>query len=341
MSSPVTTHLVMGFLGTGKTTLLRHLLANKPEHERWAILVNEFGEVGIDGALLTEQGAMIKEVPGGCLCCVSGLPFQIGLNALLHKAKPDRLFIEPSGLGHPSQILQTLTAEHYQDVLQLGATFCVVDPRQFAQARYQEHDTYQDQLALADVIVINKADVSTPEQVSHLQEAIKQGLFDGQPAQQSVTVSQGQLDLNWLHATHSQARKAAAPAAHAANSPRPLIASPEPRLSRAQPWRRYSNLGQDHYSIGWRFLDEVCFDLSAVDAFCRAQNVARLKAVLRTADGWRAFNKVDEQLTIYRIAAQKEGRIELIDTAPLYAQQLHKELIKTVTQLSAVSCQFR
>ncbi|MBU3825669.1 MAG: GTP-binding protein, partial [Candidatus Oceanisphaera merdipullorum] len=90
MSTAVITHLVMGFLGTGKTTLLRHLLANKPEHERWAILVNEFGEVGIDGALLTEQGATIKEIPGGCLCCVSGLPFQIGLNALLHKAKPDR-----------------------------------------------------------------------------------------------------------------------------------------------------------------------------------------------------------------------------------------------------------
>lgn len=333
MITPVTTHLVMGFLGTGKTTLLRHLLANKPEHERWAILVNEFGEVGIDGALLTEQGAMIKEIPGGCLCCVSGLPFQIGLNALLHKAKPDRLFIEPSGLGHPSQILKTLTAEHYQDVLQLGATFCVVDPHQWANARYQTHETYQDQLALADVIVINKADISAPEQVASVAAAIKQGLFNGQPAQQSVITSQGQLDLNWLQTKHSTERKATAPAAHAANNQRPLIASSEPRLSRAQPWRRYSNLGQDHYSIGWRFLDEVCFDLSAVEDFCRAHNVARLKAVLPTADGWRAFNKVDEQLSVYRIAAQKEGRIELIDTAPLHAQQLHKELMNTVNSL--------
>ena len=329
MSTAVTTHLIMGFLGTGKTTLLRHLLANKPEHERWAILVNEFGEVGIDGALLTEQGAMIKEVPGGCLCCVSGLPFQIGLNALLHKAKPDRLFIEPSGLGHPSQILKTLTNEHYQDVLRLGATFCVVDPRQWADARYQTHETYQDQLALADVIVINKADLSSPEQVANLAAAITKGLFTDQAPQQVTTVSQGQLDHDWLSAPHNTERQAASPQAHANNIARPLIAKSEPRLSRAQPWRRYSNLGQDHYSVGWRFLDAVCFDLSKVEAFCRSLKVARLKAVLPTADGWWAFNMVDELLSVYRIAPQTEGRLELIDLDPLPAQLLQKQLLAT------------
>ena len=329
MSTPVITHLVMGFLGTGKTTLLRHLLANKPKHERWAILVNEFGEVGIDGALLTEQGAMIKEVPGGCLCCVSGLPFQIGLNALLHKAKPDRLFIEPSGLGHPSQILKTLTNEHYQEVLQLGATFCVLDPRQWAQARYREHDTYQDQLALADVLVLNKADLSTPAQIASLESAIQTGLFAGQAPQQYVTVSQGQLDIDWLQAPHNSQRQAARPQAHASNSPRPLVASPQPRLSRAQPYRRYSNLGQDHYSVGWRFLAELHFDLPSVEAFCRSLKVARLKAVLPTQDGWWAFNMVDEQLSIYRLAPQTEGRFELIDLEPLPAQLLQKQLLAT------------
>ena len=80
-------NLITGFLGSGKTTTLRHLLANKPENEKWAVLVNEFGEIGIDGALLADTGAVLKEIPGGCMCCVNGLPMQVGLNMLLQQAK--------------------------------------------------------------------------------------------------------------------------------------------------------------------------------------------------------------------------------------------------------------
>lgn len=70
-------NLITGFLGSGKTTTLLHLLAQKPQGEKWAVLVNEFGEVGIDGALLAESGAVLKEIPGGCMCCVNGLPMQV------------------------------------------------------------------------------------------------------------------------------------------------------------------------------------------------------------------------------------------------------------------------
>lgn len=98
------TNLITGFLGSGKTTSILHLLANKDPAEKWAVLVNEFGEVGIDGALLADSGALLK-IPGGCMCCVNGLPMQVGLNTLLRQGKPDRLLIEPTGLGHPKQIL--------------------------------------------------------------------------------------------------------------------------------------------------------------------------------------------------------------------------------------------
>lgn len=79
------TNLITGFLGSGKTTSILHLLAQKPADEKWAVLVNEFGEVGIDGALLADSGALLKEIPGGCMCCVNGLPMQVGLNTLLRR----------------------------------------------------------------------------------------------------------------------------------------------------------------------------------------------------------------------------------------------------------------
>lgn len=127
------TNLITGFLGSGKTTAIRHLLAHKPEHERWAVLVNEFGEIGIDGALLADSGAVLKEIPGGCMCCVNGLPMQVGLNMLLQQTKPDRLLIEPTGLGHPKQILSLLTQESYAGWIDLQATLCLLDARQLSQ----------------------------------------------------------------------------------------------------------------------------------------------------------------------------------------------------------------
>ncbi|WP_304438858.1 GTP-binding protein, partial [Oleiphilus sp. HI0086] len=99
----VPTNIITGFLGVGKTSAILNLLKQKPDNERWAVLVNEFGEIGVDGSLFQgqssqEQGVFIKEVPGGCMCCASGLPMQIALNQLLSRAKPDRLLIEPTGL---------------------------------------------------------------------------------------------------------------------------------------------------------------------------------------------------------------------------------------------------
>jgi G3E family GTPase len=129
------TNLITGFLGSGKTTSILHLLANKDPAEKWAVLVNEFGEVGIDGALLADSGALIKEIPGGCMCCVNGLPMQVGLNTLLRQGKPDRLLIEPTGLGHPKQILDLLTAPVYEPWIDLRATLCLLDPRQLLDER--------------------------------------------------------------------------------------------------------------------------------------------------------------------------------------------------------------
>lgn len=110
MLQNIPTHVIAGPLGAGKTSLIKHLFTQRPANERWAVLINEFGQIGLDAALLTldDDGIAIGEVAGGCLCCVNGAPFQIGLGRLLRKAKPDRLFIEPSGLGHPAQLLAQL-----------------------------------------------------------------------------------------------------------------------------------------------------------------------------------------------------------------------------------------
>ncbi|MBL4827872.1 MAG: GTP-binding protein [Spongiibacteraceae bacterium] len=159
----IPTNVITGFLGVGKSTAIVHLLKQKPHNERWAVLVNEFGEVGIDGGLIhgnnkAEQGITIREVPGGCMCCTAGLPMQMAPNSLLTRAKPQRLLIEPSGLGHPKEVLDTLSSPHYRSVLDMRATVTLVDARKMLDERYTDHQSFNQQLEIADIIVANKAD---------------------------------------------------------------------------------------------------------------------------------------------------------------------------------------
>ena len=150
--------VVTGFLGAGKTTLIRHLLTQAPSNERWAVLVNEFGDIGLDSAFYADLGVAIREVPGGCVCCTTSAAFQQGLNQLIRQYNPDRIFIEPSGLGHPKQIIQKLRSDAYQDVLLLSGVFCVLDARHLGDERYTNHATFNDQIDVAGGIVLSHVD---------------------------------------------------------------------------------------------------------------------------------------------------------------------------------------
>lgn len=150
--------IITGFLGAGKTTLIRQLIEQAPAYEKWAVLLNEFGDIGLDSALLgsalgESSAVAIKEVAGGCVCCVTSAAFEQGLNQLIRQVNPDRILIEPSGLGHPKQILAKLRSTHYQQVLAVTGVFCVLDARKLADDRYLQHEIFRDQLAIADGII--------------------------------------------------------------------------------------------------------------------------------------------------------------------------------------------
>ncbi len=156
--------LVTGFLGAGKTTVINQLLAIKPTDERWALLINEFGRIGIDGALLaSSQDSMaeqdniaIREVSGGCICCTSQLPLQIAISRLLSEHHPQRLLIEPTGLAHPRELIMQLSAPHWQTALNMQAVITVLSGVQWQQDKYRDHDGFQAHVRDADVLVINR-----------------------------------------------------------------------------------------------------------------------------------------------------------------------------------------
>jgi G3E family GTPase len=168
---PVT--VITGFLGAGKSTLIKALLAS-PEGAGTALIINEFGEVGIDDALLRESSEKTMLLGNGCLCCLSGTDLQLTLRDLfaerLRGAIPDfrRVIIETSGLADPSPILQTLATDRTLDVhYALEGLVTVVDTAT-ALASVDHSPEWTKQVALADRIVLTKTDLATPEQLDQV-----------------------------------------------------------------------------------------------------------------------------------------------------------------------------
>src|SRR6187431_410129 len=183
--------IVTGFLGAGKTTLVRHVLENA-DGRRLAVIVNEFGDVGIDGEILKSCGVencpedAIVELANGCLCCTVADDFVPALKALLDRpSPPQHIVIETSGLALPKPLVQAFNWPAIASRVTVDGVITVVDGAAVAAGRFAddpdalkaqqaadpslEHDNpleevYEDQLLCADLIILNKADLLTVEE---------------------------------------------------------------------------------------------------------------------------------------------------------------------------------
>ena len=167
---PVT--VLTGYLGAGKTTLLNRILTH--EHgKKVAVIVNEFGEVGIDNQLVIDADEEIFEMNNGCICCtVRGDLIRIVGNLMQRRDKFDHLVIETTGLADPAPVIQTFFVdEDIQSQLALDAVITVVDAKHIAQ--HWDSDEAQEQIAFADVILLNKIDLVTEAELAELEQRIR------------------------------------------------------------------------------------------------------------------------------------------------------------------------
>ncbi len=308
--SNVPTNIITGFLGSGKTSAILHLLKNKPANERWAVLVNEFGEIGVDGSLFEgqhseEQGVFIREVPGGCMCCTAGLPMQIALNLLLSRARPDRLLIEPTGLGHPIEVLGVLSGEFYQESLSIHKIVTLVDARHLSDSRYTNHQTFNQQIAIADVIVGNKSDLYRDGDREVLEAYARE---QGAAHAKLLITEQGILEPSWLEGPTS----ASADPQHYPD----LGENQQPSVSEMpipeSGYLKVENKGEGFKSVGWRFTPRQVFDRSKLIAFFRGLEAERMKAVFITESGVFGYNLTPDALTEMVLDECVESRVEII-----------------------------
>lgn len=281
-------HLFSGFLGVGKTTALKSLIQQKKPEEQWVILVNEFGEIGIDGAVLSNNGIPVAEIAGGCLCCVAGAQMTDTLQRLLRDQHPHRVMIEASGLAHAAGVIDELKDRAMRALVHLGAVFTVIDPRQFVSDDFFSHALYRDQVSVADVLVANKTDLCDEHAMRIFRQRASQ-LFP--PKAKVVEVQNAQLEIAWLDTE--------------------VVSKSRYRL----PMENQASMG--FQAQGFTFSEACCFDGGRLTHFFNelptlVQGLVRAKGVFQVMGAWVWLNWVDGQWGSTPVAWRRDSRFEVI-----------------------------
>ncbi len=319
-------NLIAGPLGVGKTTAINHLLACRPPQEKWAVLINEYGLVGLDAALLSDATSanevQVREVAGGCICCSASFMFDVSLVLLLQR-RPDRLLIEPTGLAELSGILDTLGRPGIQDAVDVRSVISLLDPARLN--KDLQRDEVKDQIDAADVLLANRSDLAGIDNLETF-ERWSNDLFP--PKRYVGRIERGRIPLEFLdlvaERSASQARGAPVDGHHHlhAHASTPSEEATDGASSEAvscdasRPIVRRDHRSAVGSTVGWVCWAGLTFDSVRIAAWLKEVSampgVRRVKAVLHTDKEWRSFNLADGAEETRPTGYRRDSRLELV-----------------------------
>ncbi len=162
-----------GFLGAGKTTLIKKLISDSYKGEKLVLIENEFGEIGIDGGFLKDSGIEITEMNSGCICCSLVGDFGEALKKVLTQFAPDRIIIEPSGVGKLSDVIRAVRSINSDDIV-LNAFTTVVDAGKCKMYMKNFGEFFNDQVEHAGTVIMSHADTVPPEKLKAAAELVRE-----------------------------------------------------------------------------------------------------------------------------------------------------------------------
>ena len=166
--------IVSGFLGAGKTTLIQKLLKEALAGSQVVLIENEFGEIGIDGGFLKESGIEIKEMNSGCICCSLVGDFGTSLKEVMETYHPDRILIEPSGVGKLSDVMKAVEDVDMGEDITLNSAVAVVDASKCKMYIKNFGEFFINQIEHAGTIILSRTDVASPEKVQQAVDLIRE-----------------------------------------------------------------------------------------------------------------------------------------------------------------------
>ena len=172
MGDQTNVFLITGFLGSGKTTFLNRIIRDFPRDKKLMILMNEFGELDVDGTLVQDDDIDLLEISKGSIFCVCvKTDFIKGLQRIAKDIQPDVLLIESTGVANPTDLKRDLTLPFFNNRFNLAEQFCVIDAVHFEE-EYEVFSSVEKQIASSTVFIINKVDVATAEQVRQVKDLV-------------------------------------------------------------------------------------------------------------------------------------------------------------------------
>jgi G3E family GTPase len=318
----IPTNLIVGFLGSGKTTAITKLIDQRAAGENWSILINEFGKVSIDHGLVDSEleGISVEELGGGCACCTLALVFKPLLAKFIRRTKPDRLILEPSGLSHPAKVVDILRSEGFSKAIDVRNIICLVDPKDFDDPKWQSSEVFQDQVQLADIVALNWTDQRDREQIDRCREWVESFA----PAKQLIfETSFGALDPELLDRKFDTFRAPLFADAHSipgsSTAELPILKT-DPAGGKAissdpTPGHplRFENDGPGLDACGWIFhLDDIFNRKKLVDFLGAVPSVVRLKGIFRCDRDWWAINRAKDATSYVASTWRRDSRLEII-----------------------------
>lgn len=164
--------IISGFLGAGKTTLIKKLLDTLVKDEKVAIVENEYGEVGIDGDLLKDRRIEVKEINSGCICCTIKGDFKQNILDIISNYRPDRIIIEPSGVANFSQVLESIKEANIEG-LRINMKITMVDAQNVHMYMKNFGDFYRSQLVNTNTIILTRVEKLSDKEITHVCNEIK------------------------------------------------------------------------------------------------------------------------------------------------------------------------
>ena len=166
--------IISGFLGAGKTSFIRKLLSEALKGEKVVLIENEFGEIGIDGGFLKDSGIEIREMNQGCICCSLVGDFESSLREVAEKFKPDRIIIEPSGVGKLSDIIGAVKSASKNMEVELHAAVTIVDAKKAKLYSKNFGEFFDNQIRYAAAVVLSRTDIVPEDKIQEAVEIVRE-----------------------------------------------------------------------------------------------------------------------------------------------------------------------